>query len=173
MQDRMHWSFRVGRKAGRRKMWWVGWAGMKWEEKTSLHSGPHAGAARAIMWMETISFPGFSAEVEASVFPQLNFSVSVSLAPFRLLPPLIYTRKIIVKIISTVQSACGAIPLCLSGSHKVTHTELHADPLWLFLLRSWSGVNWIFNTLCPGCEQCTNFPQWFTQLGPSLPALSY
>lgn len=94
VQDRMHWSFKVGRKAAQRKMGWVGGIVMKWkEEKISLHSGPHAGAARAIMWMEMISFPGFNAEVGASVFSQLNHSESVSLAPFCLLPPLIYPGK--------------------------------------------------------------------------------
>lgn len=93
VQDRMHWSFKVGGKAGRRKMGRVGGIVLKWEEeKISLHSGPHAGAARAIMWTETISFPGFNAEVGASG-AQLNHSVSVSLAPFRLLPPLIYPGK--------------------------------------------------------------------------------
>lgn len=143
VQDRMHWSFKVGRKAGRRKMGWVGGIVMKWEEdKISLHSGPHAGAARAIMWMETISFPGFNAEVGASVFPQLIYSVAVCLS-CTLSPAASsdLSRKIIVRIIFTEQSAQGESPLCLSCSHAVTHSKLHADPMWLFLLRSRLGVN--------------------------------
>lgn len=139
VQGRMHWSFKVERKAGQRKMGWVGGVVMKWEgEKISLHSGPHGGAARAIMWMETISFPDFDAEVGASVFPQLSVWLTCILSPAASSD--LY-RKIIVRIIPTEQSAHGEIPLCLSCSRAVIHSKLHADPMWLFLLRSRLGVN--------------------------------
>lgn len=152
VQDRMHWSFKVGRKAAQRKMGWVGGIVMKWkEEKISLHSGPHAGAARAIMWMEMISFPGFNAEVGASGFPAESLRVCLTCT---LLPAASsdLSRKIIVRMISTEQSAHGEISLCLSCSHAVTHWAScwsHVIIPSVFQI----GCELFFNTLCPGCAQ--------------------